>query len=327
MFEPRTTVDVDGNAGGGWRLPARIQSGETAQPAGLREPGGFCGAELSIPSSGRAAPSLRRGWTRNKQKHKLNHVPGLTHGLAQKSEPGQSMMQLLYGARLCWQIRIWECAEGYVTVRPTWFITLGPDSTREDAEKEADRVRKMYRNWEETRSIAQYFRMAESRVCLPPKKPVLVAGEMPSAKLREEIHIYEIQKEERAARYRVLKTVFPKTAELTEQAELTDDPKIKSRLELESVEAYFAENAPAWPSLVFKAWQKCNQIGLQWMNWLYVWNNNREKRPRDVNPIDYELAFNWFWKGYFLMTAEQLSGVMSKQNLQSIIRPIRTSNS
>jgi hypothetical protein len=70
-------------------LPAAIQSGETAQPAGLRKPGGFCGAKLSIPSSGRASPSLRRGWTRNKQKHKLNQVPGLTHGLAQKSEPGQ----------------------------------------------------------------------------------------------------------------------------------------------------------------------------------------------------------------------------------------------
>src|SRR5271154_1840417 len=88
MFEPGTTVDADGSTGRGGRLPTEIQPGETAQPAGLREPGGFCGAELSIPSSGRAAPSLRRGWTRNKQKHKLNHVPGLTHGLAQKSEPG-----------------------------------------------------------------------------------------------------------------------------------------------------------------------------------------------------------------------------------------------
>src|SRR5665647_2013256 len=81
-------MDVDGSAGRGGRLPAAIQSGEAAQPAGLREPGDFCGAELSSPSSGRAAPSLRRGWTKNKQKHKLNHVPGLTHGLDQKSEPG-----------------------------------------------------------------------------------------------------------------------------------------------------------------------------------------------------------------------------------------------
>ena len=88
MLEPGTTVEFDGNAGSGRRLPAGIQPSETAQSAGLREPGGFCGAELSIPSSGRASPSLCRGWTKNKQKHKLNHVPGLTHGLDQKSEAG-----------------------------------------------------------------------------------------------------------------------------------------------------------------------------------------------------------------------------------------------
>src|SRR5665213_418980 len=89
MLEPGATVDIDGSAGGGGRLPEEIQPSEAAQPAGLRKSGGFCGAELSIPSSGRASPSLRWGWTKNKQKHKLNHVPRLTHGLDQKSEPGQ----------------------------------------------------------------------------------------------------------------------------------------------------------------------------------------------------------------------------------------------
>ena len=83
-------MDLDGIAGRGGRLPAEIQSGEAAQPTGLREPGDFCGAELSIPSSGRAAPSLHWGWTKNKQKHNLNHVPRLTHGLDQKSEPGHT---------------------------------------------------------------------------------------------------------------------------------------------------------------------------------------------------------------------------------------------
>src|SRR5208283_4281164 len=99
MLEPGTTVELDGNAGSGWRLPAGIQSGETAQPAGLREPSEFCGAELSIPSSGRASPSLRWGWTKNKQKHKLNHVSGLTHGLEQKSEPGQVQVKAAGGGR------------------------------------------------------------------------------------------------------------------------------------------------------------------------------------------------------------------------------------
>src|ERR1035437_4065139 len=88
MLELGTVMDLDGIAGRGGRPPAEIQSGEAAQPTGLREPGDFCGAELSIPRPGRASPSLRWGWTKNKQKHKLNHVPGLTHGLDQKSEPG-----------------------------------------------------------------------------------------------------------------------------------------------------------------------------------------------------------------------------------------------
>ncbi len=83
-FEPGTTVDLDRNAGSGGRLPAGVQSGEAAQRLGYESPAVFCGAELSIPSSGRASPSLRWGWTTNRQKHKLNHVPGLTHGLGQK---------------------------------------------------------------------------------------------------------------------------------------------------------------------------------------------------------------------------------------------------
>ena len=81
-------MDIDGIAGRGGRLSAEIQSSEAAQPTGLREPGDVCGAELSIPSFGRASPSLRGGWTKNKRKHKLNPVPELTHGLDQKSEPG-----------------------------------------------------------------------------------------------------------------------------------------------------------------------------------------------------------------------------------------------
>src|ERR1035437_7146789 len=72
MLEPGTTVDPDGIAGRGGRLPAEIQSGEAAQPTGLREPGDFCGAARSIPSSGRASPSLRWGWTKKKHKSPLS---------------------------------------------------------------------------------------------------------------------------------------------------------------------------------------------------------------------------------------------------------------
>ncbi len=80
-------MDVDGSQGGGGRLPAEIQSGETAQPAGLRKPGGVCGAELSMPSSGRAAPSLHWAWTKKQRKHKLKPMLGLTNQWSRKLSP------------------------------------------------------------------------------------------------------------------------------------------------------------------------------------------------------------------------------------------------
>ena len=69
------------------RLPAGIQPGEAAQLAGQRGSGGLRRGVVH-PRLGRASPSLRWGWKKKQKKHKLNHVPGLTHGLEQKSEPG-----------------------------------------------------------------------------------------------------------------------------------------------------------------------------------------------------------------------------------------------
>ena len=87
VLEPGATVDADGSAGGGGRLPAEIQSGEAAQRAGLRKPGGICGAKLSMPHSGRATPSLRGAWTRKAEKHKLKPMLGLTHPWSRKLSP------------------------------------------------------------------------------------------------------------------------------------------------------------------------------------------------------------------------------------------------
>lgn len=84
MLEPGTALDTDGSTCGGGRLPEEIQRGQAAQPAGLREPGGVCGAELSIPSSGRAPPSLHWEWTKKQRKHKLKTMLGLTHQWSRK---------------------------------------------------------------------------------------------------------------------------------------------------------------------------------------------------------------------------------------------------
>src|SRR5690242_16513118 len=90
MLEPGSAVDADGSASGGGRLPSKIQSSKTAQPAGLRKPGDVCGAELSIPSSGRALPSFRREWTKKQRKHKLKSVLGLTLHWSRKLSPVNS---------------------------------------------------------------------------------------------------------------------------------------------------------------------------------------------------------------------------------------------
>ena len=87
MLEPGTTVDTDGSTGGSGRLPAEIQSAEATQPVGLPKPGNVCGPELSIPSSGRASPFLRWEWTKNKRKHKLKPMLGLTNQWSRKLSP------------------------------------------------------------------------------------------------------------------------------------------------------------------------------------------------------------------------------------------------
>jgi hypothetical protein len=59
----------------------------TMQKRCLAEP------DTSYLHSGRASPSLCRGWTKPEPLTNVNPVPGLTHGVVQKSEPGQGQMQ------------------------------------------------------------------------------------------------------------------------------------------------------------------------------------------------------------------------------------------
>ena len=53
----------------------------------------FAEPDTSYLHSGRASPSLCRGWTKPEPLTNMNPVPGLTHGVVQKSEPGQGQMQ------------------------------------------------------------------------------------------------------------------------------------------------------------------------------------------------------------------------------------------
>jgi len=87
MLEPGAAVDPDRSSGGGGRLPAEIQRNQAAQPAGLREPGAVCGANLPISGSGRATPTLNRGWTRNRENNNIKPMVGLTHQWSRKLSP------------------------------------------------------------------------------------------------------------------------------------------------------------------------------------------------------------------------------------------------
>jgi hypothetical protein len=113
-----------------------------------------------------------------------------------------------------------------------------------------------------------------------------------------------------------ISAILPRTVELAEKAEQLADSENRKSLERESLEAYFAENAPGWPPIIFKGWQHLNPIGLKWMQWLYVWNSRQMKRRKEINEIDYELAFNWRWNGYYSLTAEELKDAVLKGTKQ-----------
>jgi hypothetical protein len=232
------------------------------------------------------------------------------------SDEKRTPLENLYGGELTWQVQVWEYAEGYDSETPTWVITLDPQTTYAEAENEAKKVREMYGDWENNEILAQRFRRAEARLSLPPVKPPIDLAKE-NVQLAQELNrIYEIHREERAARFKVLSSIIPKTVELAEKAEQTTDAKIRQQLEQESLEAYFAENAPVWPSGIFKAWQRLNPIGLKWMQWLYVWYSRQTKRRKGINAADYDLAFNWRWKRYYLLTAEQLKDEVLKATKQ-----------
>ena len=84
------------------------------------------------------------------------------------------------------------------------LITFDPETTYQEAQKHAASVVKMYENWEEGDEFAQFIRMAEPRISILPQKPsIQVAKENPQ--LAQEIHRwYEIAREERSARFKVL---------------------------------------------------------------------------------------------------------------------------
>lgn len=107
-----------------------------------------------------------------------------------------------------------------------------------------------------------------------------------------------------SARLKVLAGLHPKTVGLIKQADETKDPQQRQVLERQAVATYYAELAHHWTEDEVLAWQRSNPIGTEWMcEFARVF----QEPERKIEPINYELAFNWLRKKYNLLTAEELS--------------------
>jgi hypothetical protein len=107
-----------------------------------------------------------------------------------------------------------------------------------------------------------------------------------------------------SARLKVLAGLHPKTVGLIKLADETKDPLQRQKLEREAVAAYYAELAHHWTEDEVLSWQRSNPVGTAWMcEFARVF----EEPEREVEPINYELAFNWLRQKYNLLTAEELS--------------------
>ena len=130
----------------------------------------------------------------------------------------------------------------------------------------------------------------------------------PDPKSTDEYDLYQ-------ARLKVMAGMQPKTVELIHQADATDDPQKREKIEREAVQAYFADMAHYWTEDLVKEWQRSNPIGTEWMcEFARAW----QEPKRELDPINYELALNWLRRKYNLLTAEELSDailVMTGQRL------------
>ena len=125
----------------------------------------------------------------------------------------------------------------------------------------------------------------------------------------DELDVYQ-------ARLKMLAGLHPKTVELMKRADETQDPQKRKEIQRETVQAYYAELAHFWTEEEVLAWQRHNPIGTEWMReFVHVF----EEPEKVIDPIKYELAFNWLRRKYNLLTAEELSDSVLKATLQRVM--------
>lgn len=175
---------------------------------------------------------------------------------------------------------------------------LRAPATEGDAKKAMERMSSFYTmSKEEMLALSQCFETTDDDLAFIESRypnyqsPPLNPGAL------DEADLYQ-------ARLKVLAGLHPKTVSLIKQADETKDPQQRQKLEREAVAAYYAELAHHWTEDQVLAWQKSNPVGTSWM---CEFARVLQEPEREVEPINYELAFNWLRKKYNLLTAEELS--------------------
>jgi hypothetical protein len=117
------------------------------------------------------------------------------------------------------------------------------------------------------------------------------------------------------ARLKVLAGLQPKTVELIRRADAEPDAGKRRKLEREAVQAYFVELAHHWTEDEVLAWQRSNPVGT---SWLCEFGSVFQEAPRELDPINHELALNWLRRKYNLLTADELSDAILVATLQHL---------
>jgi len=215
-------------------------------------------------------------------------------------DPGDEMrpfFDAMMGKGEIWVIAQWQRFEDG-REEAINLIYLDSKATEAEARRELDR-------WTEftNKSKDELLRLA---ACLKDPEDALdyIEERFPDAKFgppdsrsRDEFDVYQ-------ARLKVLGGMQPKTADLVFKADTAEKEENRQKLQKEAVQAFFAEMAHKWTEDEVLAWQRSNPVGSDWM---VEFARVFQEPEKDIEPINYELAFNWLRRKYNLLTAEELS--------------------
>ena len=209
-----------------------------------------------------------------------------------------------------WAVYVWESKTKRFPKRPARIELLDAEATEEEARQTFKQMVEFYQ--EDWTAIAQTYRTNEPHVSLPVKPPTIEPGDKLSAGDRRLLDLAQREARVRQARFKALRQIMPRTAQLVEQSERVTDPVERTRLQQEAIESFFAENASTWSEANLKAWQRNNPVGKKWLAWMHNWAKRKKRRVRNLSRVDFELAFNWEFKSYDRLTLKELAAELLK---------------